>query len=59
MTSTTGGTLSHDLAIRADELDMHPDPADRFIAATSVQLEAPLVTKDALLRGLDWLRTVW
>jgi PIN domain nuclease of toxin-antitoxin system len=51
--------LTPELALAADALAMHPDPADRFIAATAQALRAPVVTKDALLRGLAWLRTVW
>ena len=51
--------LSHQLAISADTLDMHPDPADRFIAATALHYKAPLVTKDNLLQSLPWLQTVW
>lgn len=51
--------LDAHIALSADGLDMHADPADRFIAATALCLECPLVTKDELLRGLRWLRTVW
>ena len=51
--------LTHQLAIAADASDMHPDPADRFIAATAHHYHAPLVTKDRLLRDIDWLATVW
>ena len=51
--------LSPQLAIKADALEMHPDPADRFIAATALHCKVPLVTKDNLLQSLTWLRTVW
>jgi len=47
------------VALAADAADMHPDPADRFIATTAHQLDAPLVTKDRLLRDLPWLATTW
>jgi PIN domain nuclease of toxin-antitoxin system len=47
------------LALSADALQMHPDPADRFIAATALERSASLVTKDDLMRGLPWLKTVW
>jgi PIN domain nuclease of toxin-antitoxin system len=47
------------LALSADALQMHPDPADRFIAATALEQHSSLVTKDELLRGLPWLKTVW
>ena len=51
--------LTARIAIAADAADMHPDPADRFIAATAHQLDAPLVTKDRLLCDLPWLATTW
>ena len=51
--------LTPELALSADSLEMHPDPADRFIAATALARRAPLVTKDELLRCLPWLKTVW
>lgn len=40
------------------ELEMHRDPADRFIAATSMVNEIPLVTVDPNLTAMKWLRTV-
>ncbi len=43
----------------ADGLAMHDDPADRFICATVLDLEASLLTKDRLLHDLEWLQTVW
>lgn len=51
--------LSPELALAADALDMHPDPADRFIAAIALSERASVVTKDAFLRGLSWLSTIW
>lgn len=51
--------LTADVAIRADALTMHADPADRFIVASALAQSAPLLTKDRLLRKLDVLRTVW
>ncbi len=51
--------LSHSIAIRADALEMHPDPADRFIVATALHNKAPLVTKDRLLLALPWIETIW
>lgn len=35
------------------------DPADRLIAATAVQLNAPLVTADRNLRESSLIETVW
>ena len=52
-------SLTPQLAVAAYAAVMHPDPADRFIAATAHQHHAPLVTKDKLLRDLPWLATVW
>ncbi len=52
------------IAARAAALDdFHGDPADRFIAATAIQLDALLITKDRVLTtwaGLSGrLRTLW
>jgi len=52
-------SLTAEIALLADSLDMHPDPADRFIVATAVNERAPLVTKDTLLRRLRMVRTIW
>ena len=35
------------------------DPADRLIAATSLEMKAPLVTKDQRLHGLPQLEVIW
>ena len=54
--------LSPEVATLAGELasdEIHGDPADRLIAATALVHEAPLVTKDARLRSIARLRTVW
>ena len=51
--------LTAEIAIQADELDMQPDPADRFIVATALQCGAPLVSKDRLMRGLSFIETIW
>jgi len=51
--------LTPEIALEADGLDMHPDPADRFIVATALREKAPIVTKDALLGGLSWVRAIW
>jgi PIN domain nuclease of toxin-antitoxin system len=39
--------------------DFHGDPADQLIAATSIVLDAPLVTADANLHGSRALTTIW
>ena len=50
--------LTAAIAIRADALAMHDDPADRFIASTALA-HGPLVTKDALMRKVPGLATLW
>ena len=51
--------LTAEIALRADELEMHDDPADRFIVATSLLHNAVLVTKDRPLRALRFIQTAW
>lgn len=51
--------LTPSIAVRADGLDMHADPADRFIVATALEHGAKLATKDKALRGLRSVGTVW
>jgi len=51
--------LSPTAALAADALDMHPDPADRFIVATAHEHDATVLTKDRLLRKLKGVRTIW
>jgi PIN domain nuclease of toxin-antitoxin system len=51
--------LTPEIAVASVSLDMHPDPADRFIAATALAGGATLVTKDAKLRKVAALRTIW
>lgn len=41
------------------ELDLHADPADRFIAATALRYGATLVTKDGTLRSSKAIQTLW
>jgi PIN domain nuclease of toxin-antitoxin system len=38
---------------------LHPDPADRIIVATALQLRASLVTKDRKLRAYPHVETQW
>ena len=35
------------------------DPADRMIASTALEAGAPVVSKDARLKGLRGLKTIW
>ena len=53
--------LSPSIAVGAALLDepFHGDPADRMIAATALQVGAPVITKDRKLRDYKPLRTVW
>lgn len=39
--------------------ELHPDPADRMIVATSLTLGAPLVTKDKRILQFQHIETVW
>ena len=50
--------LTAEIAVLADGLEMHADPADRFIAATALQHGVPLVSKDRLMRVLRFVKTV-
>lgn len=51
--------LTPSIAVRADGLDMHTDPADRFIVATAIEHGAKLATKDEALRRLRSVSTLW
>lgn len=51
--------LTPELAVAADALEMHPDPADRFIVATAMAHRASIVTKDGMLASLSWVKTIW
>jgi PIN domain nuclease of toxin-antitoxin system len=55
--------VAHDLtpaiALRAERLKMHPDPADRFLVATALEHDLSLVTSDALIRRSKLVRTIW
>ncbi|MFA5505713.1 MAG: type II toxin-antitoxin system VapC family toxin [Vulcanimicrobiota bacterium] len=50
--------VTNSIALRSVQLKMHPDPADRLIVATALELGLPLVTKDDKLRQLG-IDTVW
>lgn len=39
--------------------EINNDPADRLIAASSILMNAPLVTADRNLRGAAMLETIW
>ena len=51
--------LTYEIAMRSRQLELsHQDPADRFIAATAIELELTLATVDRRLLGLNWLSTI-
>jgi PIN domain nuclease of toxin-antitoxin system len=47
------------IALDADGLEMHEDPADRFIVATALRCAVPLVTKDRAIRASKLVPVVW
>lgn len=49
------------LALEAVRLDgaFHEDPADRFILATALSLEAPVVTKDRRIHDFAAVQAIW
>jgi PIN domain nuclease of toxin-antitoxin system len=51
--------LDGSIALHADGLSMHEDPADRFIVATALRCKAPLVTKDRAIRSANVVEVVW
>jgi PIN domain nuclease of toxin-antitoxin system len=50
--------LTHEIALAAHKLQMHDDPADRFLVATAQVLDLTLVTADRQLLGLGGVRTM-
>ena len=51
--------LTYEIAMRSRQIELsHQDPADRFIAATAVELKLTLATVDRRLLGLNWLPTI-
>jgi PIN domain nuclease of toxin-antitoxin system len=50
--------LTHEIVLAAERLDLHADPAGRFLAATAQVLELTLVTTDQRLLGLGNIRTL-
>ena len=51
--------LTHEIAILSRKIELsHQDPADRFIAATALNLDLILATVDSRLTGIDWLQTI-
>jgi len=50
--------LTHEIALAAERLALHDDPADRFLAATALVHDLTLVTADQRLLGLGNIRTM-
>lgn len=51
--------LTHEIVVAAEEVPLqHPDPADRFLAATAEVLGLTLVTADRRLLGLGKIATL-
>lgn len=51
--------LTHEIVLASRELPLsHPDPADRFLAATAAVLGLTLVTADRRLLGLGEIATL-
>lgn len=53
--------LTPSIAVRAAQLDdsMPRDPADRMIAATAIELGAPLITRDRRVSASGVVEVVW
>jgi PIN domain nuclease of toxin-antitoxin system len=50
--------ITHEIALASRSVPLqHPDPADRFLAATAKVLDLTLVTADARLLGLGEIAT--
>lgn len=50
--------FTHEMALIAEKLPLHGDPADRFLAATAKVLNLTLVTADTRLLGLGEIATL-
>ncbi len=51
--------LTHEIVLAAQQLPLrHPDPADRFLAATAQVLGLTLVTADQRMLGLGEIKTL-
>jgi PIN domain nuclease of toxin-antitoxin system len=50
--------LTNEIVVTAELLNLHSDPADRFLAATAKVLDLTLVTADERLLGLGDIATL-
>ena len=51
--------ISHQIAILSTNLVMHKDPADRLICATTIILNAKLISKDKLITKANVVEVLW
>lgn len=53
--------VDNDIVVKSTDLpgELHKDPADRIIVATSRKFGAPLVTVDRKLRDYRFVQTIW
>jgi len=53
--------VENGIAVQSTRLsgDLHADPADRIIIATTLSLNAALVTKDEKIRRYPHVKTIW
>jgi len=51
--------VTPEIALEAEGLPMHADPADRFIVATARKNGCPLVTRDAAIRRDGLTPVLW
>lgn len=47
------------MALRARELFAIPERGDRLMAATALELNCPLITRDAAIASSGLVRTIW
>lgn len=52
-------SVDNRIALESVMLNLHPDPADRMIVATTAALSATLVTKDKRLQAQTDVPTLW
>lgn len=50
--------FTHEIVLAAEQLHLHADPADRFLAATAKVLDLTLLTADEKLLGLGDIQTL-
>ena len=57
----TAAPLNHEIAMRSEVLAgfESQDPADRFLAATALELDLTLVTADSAMHAFGPVQTLW